>query len=155
MNKNTPRGFTEKEWEKFKSQYEKDYKMYNKHVKSFPEMINEILCGETETSFSTKTGLSPNMFCRITKYVNRNDPPQRSTLMSVAIGYNLDYQLTAKLFDSLGIGFILSNSRDYAYQYLLTNCRGKSVDECNEILHSLGIEDKYLLGSHARQNRTK
>lgn len=73
--------------------------------------------------------------------------------MSVAVGYNLDYQLTEKLCDSIGVTFVLSNTRDYAYQFLLTNCRGKSVDECNEILEQLGIEERYCLGSHAQKGK--
>ena len=155
MSNNTPSCYKQDEWDRIYKQFHKDFKMYNKHVKSFRIMINEILEGETESTFELKTGLSPNMFTRIRTQVNRQNPPQRSTLMSVAVGYNLDYQLTAALLDSIGLAFILSNPRDYAYQFLLTNCRGKSVEECNEILSALGVEEKYWLGFHARQKRTK
>lgn len=138
-------------WKKVKSQFETDYTRYNAHIKSFHTLINELLKDETEGTFARKTGLSLNMFSRIRSVVDRENPPQRSTLMSIAVGYHLDYQITARLLQSLGLDFILSNKRDYAYQFLLTNCRGKSVDECNEILECLGIEEKYWLGSHARQ----
>ena len=93
------------------------------------------------------------MFSRIRTQVDKKDPPQRSTLISIAIGYNLDYQITSELLKSIGVRFILSNPRDYAYQFLLTNCRGKSVDDCNEILEALGIEEKHWLGMHARKNK--
>lgn len=151
MNKNNIGGYTKEEFQKIEKQFHKDYDMYNKHIKSFRELINEILEGETETTFVEKTELSYNMFCRIRKYVDKSDPPQRNTLMSIAIGYGLDYQLTAALLDSIGLSFILSNERDYAYQFLLTNCRGKSVQECNEILKHFGVEEKYWLGAHARK----
>lgn len=108
-------------------------------------MINEILANETEGTFVRKTGLSYNMFSRIRTQVDRQSPPQRNTLMSIAI------QLTAALLDSIGLSFILSNPRDYAYQFLLTNCRGKNIDQCNEILEHLGVEEKYWLGAHARK----
>ncbi len=144
-------GYTPEEFQKLEKQFHKDYQMYNKHIKSFSELINEILEGETDRTFVEKTGLSYNMFSRIRKYVDKNNPPQRNTLMSVAVGYGLDYQLTSALLDSIGLSFILSNKRDYAYQFLLTNCRGKSVDECNKILEHLGIEEKYQLGFHARK----
>ncbi len=147
--------YTEEEWQKIKLQYNTDFKRYNKHIKSFRELINEILQGETEGSFVRKTGLSPNMFSRIRTQIDKTNPPQRNTLMSVAVGYNLDYQLTAALLDSIGLKFILSNKRDYAYQFLLTNCRGKTVDECNDILKCLGVEEKYWLGVHARKKYTK
>lgn len=155
MYKNIIGGYTEEEFQKIEKQFHKDYDMYNKHMKSFRELINEILDGETEGKFVRKTGLSNNMFSRIRTQIDKNNPPQRNTLMSVAIGYGLDYQLTAALLDSIGLSFILSNPRDYAYQFLLTNCRGKSVDECNEILEHLGVEEKYWLGYHARKNKYK
>ena len=145
--------YSEKRLEELKLKFDIDYQRYNQHVKSFSEYINEILDGETETSFANKTHLSPNMLNRITKYVCRNDPPQRSTIISIAVGYNLDYQITSKLLESLGLGFILSNPRDYAYQFLLTNCRGLSVDECNDVLELLGIEEKHFLGAHARKTK--
>ncbi len=153
MYKNNIGGYTKEEFQKIEKQFHKDYDMYNKHIKSFRELINEILEGETERTFVEKTELSYNMFCRIRKYVDKNNPPQRNTLMSIAIGYGLDYQLTATLLDSIGLSFILSNERDYAYQFLLTNCRGKSVQECNEILEQLGVEEKYWLGVHARKKQ--
>lgn len=145
--------YSDKKMDDLKKQFDNDFSRYNQHIKSFPEYINEILAGETETSFSKKTGLSPNMLNRITKYVCRNDPPQRSTIMSIAVGYNLDYQITSKLLESLGLGYILSNPRDYAYQFLLTNCRGLTVDECNDVLDILEIEEKYFLGAHARKTK--
>lgn len=152
MNNNKqPSCYTPEEWKQIKGQFYTDFKRYNNHIKSFSTLINEILDGETEGTFVQKTGLSPNMFSRIRKYVGKKDQPQRNTLISIAVGYKLDFQITARLLESLGSGFTLSNERDYAYQFLLTNCRGKSVDECNEILECLGVEEKYWLGVHARK----
>nr|WP_302658079.1 hypothetical protein [uncultured Dysosmobacter sp.] len=148
-----PNCYTAEEWKKVKGQFNTDFKRYNDHIKSFNTLINEILDGETEGTFAQKTGLSNNMFSRIRNYVNKKDPPQRSTLISIAVGYNLDFQITARLLESLGSGFTLSNERDYAYQFILTNCRGKSVDDCNEILKCLGVEEKYWLGAHARRSK--
>lgn len=148
-----PNCYTAEEWKKVKGQFHTDFKRYNDHIKSFNTLINEILDGETEGTFAKKTGLSNNMFSRIRNYVNKKDPPQRSTLISIAVGYNLDFQITARLLESLGSGFTLSNERDYAYQFILTNCRGKSVDDCNEILKCLGVEEKYWLGAHARRSK--
>lgn len=149
----SPSCYSPEEWKEVKEQFNTDFKRYNEHIKSFKTLINEILEGETEGTFARKTGLSENMFSRIRKYVDKKDPPQRSTLISIAIGYNLDFQITARLLESLGSGFTLSNERDYAYQFLLTNCRGKTVDECNEILEYLGVEEKYWLGAHARAKK--
>ena len=141
MKNNIPNCYTKEEWEKVKKQFDTDFKRYNKHIKSFRELINEILDGETEGTFVNKTELSYNMFSRIRTQVDKKNPPQRNTLMSIAVGYKLDYQITSALLNSIGLDFILSNPRDYAYQFLLTNCRGKSIDE------------RYLLGAHARKKQ--
>ena len=151
MSKNTPSCYTKDEWERIENQFYKDFRMYNKHIRPFQTLISEILKGETETSFANKTQLSPNMFYRIRTQANRKDPVKKSTLLSVAVGYNLDYQLTVALLESIGAKFILSTPRDYAYQFILINCRGKNIDECNEILKELGLEDNDLLGYHARK----
>ena len=87
--------------------------------------------------------------------VDEKDPPQRSTLISVSVGYHLDLMMTQALLYSLGLGFNRFSKRDYAYTFLLTRCRGKNIDECNAILEKLGIEQKYWLGSYAKRPRTK
>ncbi len=153
MENNIPKCYSEEEWVKIKKQFDTDFKRYNKHIKSFRELINEILDGETEGTFVRKTELSYNMFSRIRTQVDKENPPQRNTLMSIAVGYKLDYQITSALLKSIGVDFILSNPRDYAYQFLLTNCRGKNIEECNEILKALGVEERYWLGVHARKKK--
>ena len=42
----------------FQHLFIKDFNMYNKHIKSFRVIINEILEGETQTSFVKKTELT-------------------------------------------------------------------------------------------------
>lgn len=145
----------EKEWKKLKDEFERDYKNSTRYNKSFSELIGEILEGETDMSFSYKTELSPNMLYRLKKQVDEKDPPQRSTLISVCIGYDLDLMMTQALLHSLGLDFNRFSKRDYAYTFLLTRCRGKNIHECNEILKELGIEEKYFLGYHARKNSSK
>lgn len=143
----------EKELKNIETQFYEDFNRYNEKVQTFPELIEKILEGETEGTFARKTGLSHNMFSRIKNYVNKSDPPKKSTLMSICVGYGIDYPLAQRLFDSVGMGFSLQNKRDYAYIFLLTQCRGKSIDECNEILEWLKIEEYYRLGSYARTPR--
>ncbi len=63
--------------------------------------------------------------------------------------------MTQALLNSLGLDFNRFNKRDYAYTLLLTRCRGKGIEECNEILEELGIEEKYWLGFHARKKNNK
>lgn len=145
-------GYTFDEWEKLEKEFCRDFANSTKYNKSFREMIREILEGETDMSFSYKTGLSPNMLSRLRNRVDKQDPPQRSTLLSVCIGYDLDLMMAQSLLYSLGLGFNRFSDRDYAYTFLLTRCRGKSIEECNEILEKLGVSKKYWLGSYARKN---
>ncbi len=148
-------GYSYDEWEKIVKQFERDYANSTKYNKSFTEMIGEILEGETYMSFGNKTKLNANQLYRLRKRVDEKDPPQRNTLMSVCVAYDLDLMMTQALLHSLGLDFNRFNKRDYAYTFLLTRCRGKSIDECNEILKELGIEEKYWLGTYARKNRSK
>ena len=144
-------GYSYDEWEKLQKEFTRDYANSTKYNKSFQTLIREILEGETDMSFSNKTGLSFNMLYRLKNRVDEKDPPQRNTLISVCIGYDLDILMTQSLLYSLGLGFRQNNKRDYAYTFLLTRCRGKSIDECNEILKEFGIEERYYLGYHARK----
>lgn len=148
-------GYSYDEWEKIVKQFERDYANSTKYNKSFSEMIGEILEGETYMSFGNKTKLNVNQLYRLRKRVDEKDPPQRNTLMSVCVAYDLDLMMTQALLHSLGLDFNRFNKRDYAYTFLLTRCRGKSIDECNEILKELGIEEKYWLGTYARKNGRK
>ncbi len=148
-------GYSYSEWEKVEKDFHRDFANSTKYNKSFGEMIGEVLEGESDMSFADKTELSANMLYRLRKQVDEKDPPQRNTLISVCIGYNLDLMMTQALLHSLGLDFNRFNKRDYAYSFLLTRCRGKSINECNEILERLGIEEKYWLGSHARKKNTR
>lgn len=153
MKESIASDITSNEMDELTDQFEKDFKRYTDNVQSFSELITKILKDETEGTFARKTGLSPNMFSRMRNYISKDNPPKRTTLMSVCIGYEIDYPLAERLFDSLGVGFSYQNRRDYSYVYLLIHCRGKKIDECNELLKELGFEEKDLLGSYARQPR--
>lgn len=148
-------GYSYDEWEKISKQFERDFANSTKYNKSFSEIVGEVLEGETYMSFAEKTKLCENQLYRLRKRVDEKDPPQRNTLISVCVAYELDLMMAQALLHSLGLDFNRFNKRDYAYTFLLTGCRGKGIDECNEILKELGIEEKYWLGSYARKNRGK
>lgn len=154
MNDNFIAGYSYSEWQAIEKEFLRDYDNFSLYNKPFRELIGKVLDGETYMSFASKTHLSENMLYRLKKQVDEKDPPQRSTIISVCVGYNLDIMMAQSLLYSLGLGFNRFSKRDYAYSFLLTRCRGKSVDECNEILKKLGIESKYWLGSYAKKKRT-
>lgn len=148
-------GYSYEEWEKIENEFLEDYEKSTRYNKSFSELISEVLDAESYSSFADKTHLSENMLYRLKKQVDEKDPPQRSTLISVAVGYHLDLMMTQALLHSLGLDFNRLSKRDYAYSFLLTRCRHKTIDECNEILEELGIEKRYWLGSFARKKTSK
>ena len=145
-------GYSYDEWEKLEKQYKRDFEKSQKHNKSFRTLIREILDGETDMSFAYKTGLSPNMLSRLKNQLDENDPPKMYTLVSVCVGYDLDLLMAQALLYSLRLGFNRNKRQDYAYSFLLTRCRGKGIEECNEILKELEIEPRFWLGSHSRKN---
>lgn len=146
-------GYSKEEWEKLEAEFQKDFEMSAKCNKPFRELISEILKGETYTKFAERTQLSPNMLYRLRTQVDVKDPTSRNTIISVCVAYKVDLMMTQALLSSLGVGFNRFIKRDYAYTFLLTRCRGKSIDECNEILKKMGIEEKYWLGLHARKRK--
>ena len=154
MNDNFIAGYSYSEWQAIEKEFLRDYDNFSLYNKPFSELIGKVLDGETYMSFANKTHLSENMLYRLKKQVDEKDPPQRSTIISVCVGYNLDIMMAQSLLYSLGLGFNRFSKRDYAYSFLLTRCRGKSVDECNEILKNLGIESKYWRGAYAKKKRT-
>ena len=159
MNKDNKKediaGYEYEEWEKLEKEFYRDFERSTMYNKSFSELISDILGNVSYDEFAEKTQLSPNMLYRLKKQVDEKNPPQRNTLITVSIAYDLDLMMTQALLHSLGLGFNRFNKRDYAYTFLLTRCRGKDLFECNEILEKLGIEKKYWLGEHARKKATK
>ncbi len=136
----------------------KDYENSTRYNKPFSALISDVLENETYKSFADKTGLSENMLYRLKKQVDEKDPPQRNTLITVCIAYKLDLMMAQTLLYSLGLGFNRFNKRDYAYTFLLTQCRDRSIDQCNEILGQLGIEQNtglVLIAEEKLQNVRK
>ncbi|MDO4332734.1 MAG: hypothetical protein Q4C58_08615 [Eubacteriales bacterium] len=149
-------GYSYEEWENLEKEFLRDYKNSTMYNKSFRELISEILEGETYMSFADKTNLSPNMLYRLKKQVDEKDPPQRSTIVTVCIAYKIDFLMMQALLHSLGLDINRFNKRDYAYTFLLTRCRDKTLDQCNDILKQLGIPQTYWLGHHAKgKKKTK
>lgn len=71
--------------------------------------------------------------------------PTMKTIVAFCIACNLDILNTIALLESLGLTFKRTSKVHYAYSYLIVNCRGKSIPECNEILKKLEIDEADLL----------
>ncbi len=135
------------------SRYEKDYSNSQKMIKPFIEIFAEIIGTDTYNEFLEKTGLGKDTFYNLKKWVNRDNPSSKVTIVSVCVGYNVGLQIARELLRSQGSSFNPHSKNDSAYMMLLTECRGKTVEECNEILEKVGIKKNCRLGVCARRPR--
>ena len=150
QSKNTHQAQIWQEYEKFV----KDYELTLKNNKPFHEIVKEIMKDRNLTieQLVDKSGLATQTVHRLRSGKTKNNKgveveyfPYLNTIISFAIACDLDMLMTITLLDSLGYGFRRTYDVHYAYCYLIVNCRGKSISECNEVLEQLGIDEKYQL----------
>lgn len=137
------------EYEKFK----KDYELSLKNNRKFPDIIKEIMSRENLSidALKQKSLLDKQTINRLrsgnikTKTRTMEYLPTMKTIVAFCIACNLDMLNTITLLESLGLTFKRTSKVHYAYSYLIVNCRGKSIPECNEILKKLEIDEADLL----------
>lgn len=135
------------------SRYKEDYSNSQKMIKPFTEIFAEIVGTDTYNEFQDKTGLGPTMFYNLRKWFSRKKPCSKSTIVSVCVGYDVGLKITEELLRSQGSSFNPHNKIDSAYIMLLTEYRGKTVEECNALLEKLEIKKEDRLGTCARRPR--
>lgn len=145
--------YEEEQEQQIIQRYEEDYSNNLKMIKPFNEIIGNIFGDDTYDEFQAKTGLGHDMFYSLKKRVNRDNPCNKSTIVSVCVGYNVGLQIAQELLRSQGSSFNPHSKRDSAYIMLLTQYRGKTVEECNELLEKVGIRKSFRLGACARRPR--
>lgn len=133
------------------TRYMEDILNNQKMIKPFIEIISEIIGNDTCEEFMDKTGLSKDMYYTIKNQTAKDKPHKKSTIVSVCVGYDAGIQIAEELLQSQGSHFNPHSKIDSAYILLLTEYRGKSVDECNELLERLEIKKTDRLGVCARQ----
>ncbi len=155
MNSECIAGYSLEKWKKIKTEFYKDLENHREYDIPFRTLINEILKNETSGSFAMKTELEPNMFSRLKHKVDDSDPCQKNTIITVCVAYKLDLMMAQALLHSLGSGLNGRNKNDYAYAFILTRCREKTIQECNDILKNFGLKRSYLLGEEGRRKVRK
>lgn len=131
--------------------YKEDCYKNEKMIIPFTKLFAEIIGEDSYHEFMIKTGLSQSMFYDLQHWVSKKRPCSRPTIISVCVGYNVGLQIAQELLRSQGSYFNPHNEIDSAYILLLTEYRGKSIDECNKILDKLKISKSFQLGVHARK----
>jgi len=86
-------------------------------------------------NFADRTGYSVQRFYRM----NNGATTSMETFVAFCIAFEIDIKNATKLLRSLGITFKPTDVAHCAYSYLISECVGKSLLECNEILKELGI----------------
>lgn len=139
-------------WDEY-NKFKKDYELSLKHNKTLPDMIKEIMSEKNMTIelLHEKSNISTSTIHRLrsgklktrTRIVEYK--PYISTIIAFAIACELDMILTITLLESQGLSFKRTSEVHYAYCYLILNCRGNTIDECNEKLKELGIEEQYYI----------
>ena len=73
------------------------------------------------------------------------------TVASFCVGMGVGVETGEKLFAAAGMSFHNSKER-YVYKFLLTDMEGRSIDDCNMFLESMGFE---LLGGRSYHETSK
>lgn len=153
--------------------FDQDYNDILEHQSSFSEHMFKIMNSKlaieythdgalvrktkisNKTIFERVTRLAPITYTRIVACAKiagekkNTYTPNLQTLMTLSIVYALDIGMVETLLASLGRQFDLKNRVHYGYLFLIANCRGKSLDYCNGVLQTFGIDKKYFVGQRA------
>lgn len=133
--------------------YQEDRSNNEKMIKPFSELIAEIFGEDTYDVFQAKTGLGHDMFYTLRDKTDARNQRSKNTIVSVCVGYDVGLKIAEELLRSQGSSFNPHSAIDSAYIMLLTEYRGKTVDECNELLEKLNIKESYRLGACATRQR--
>lgn len=99
--------------------------------------------------FMDRTGLSEDAYSKIRK--GKMLRAEKRIVMSLCVGLAVDYCMATDLLQSAGCPLLLNDPVDEAYDFVLTEMRGCSLEDCNAFLESQGIP---LLGTkESKPNR--
>lgn len=87
-------------------------------------------------------GLDPETFRRWKKGIV---DPSLGNLVAFCIHFELDINTFTELMRAGGYTMNFSKRRDCAYNFLIANCIGMTVEECNMLLKKIGLKDSELL----------
>ena len=137
--------------EEEKRAFDKEFAEASASQASYEEIVIKLMKskGIDTLEAAALTGLNENLFKNLSK---PGGTIQKRFVVSIGVGFQLDVHLTEYILESCGMRFCESSRLDKAYIYVLQNCKGKGIDECNGVLRDLGIEGKDMLGSLTRND---
>src|SRR5574344_2042703 len=112
------------EIERLVDKFEEDFNTIGELHLSFPEMFKKLLDRKeiTKEEFIEETGISGPTF---DNFLKEDHDPSLKNVTAFCIAFEIDV-----------------NSY---YSFLITDCMGMSIQECNEILKGIGLPDNDLL----------
>lgn len=133
-------------------QFEDSYYCSGEISQSFADEFNKLveLKAIESTEFEDELGLSDETFRRWKKGLI---DPSLENLVAFCMYFEIDINSFTELLRAGGYTMNFSKRRDCAYNFLITNCIGMSIKECNILLKKIGLKDSELL--LARSKKTK
>jgi hypothetical protein len=87
--------------------------------------------------FEDRTGLAADTYRKINRGELNN--PKKYTAMALCTGLDMGYRLAADLLQSAGLALSPFDETDQAYEFILTEMRGRGLDACNQFLEARGL----------------
>lgn len=139
------------------NRFKKDYELSLKNNSTFPEIVNNIMNEQELTieDLQGKSKIDRRTIFRLRSGVIKSKTremeymPSMKTIIAFCVACDLDMLNAITLLESIGLSFRKTSMIHYAYCYLIVNCRGKEIHECNTILENFGIDKEYFLRDDA------
>jgi len=142
-----------REFDKLVNEIKREYISTLDFSMTFPVLFNKILEKKISLEeFRAKSSISRQSMTMIMsgKYKRNKKEidyfPSIRIIITISIVCELDMLMTRKLLRVAGVNFDETRTLHYTYFYLVTHCKGKSIEYCNKVLKEMGAEDGELLG---------
>jgi transcriptional regulator with XRE-family HTH domain len=132
------------EIERLVDKFEEDFNTIGELHLSFPEMFKKLLDRKeiTKEEFIAETGISGPTF---DNFLKEDHDPSLKNVTAFCIAFEIDVNSYFSLLQAGGYSINYRKKRDLAYSFLITDCMGMTIQECNEILKGIGLSDTDLL----------
>jgi len=160
--KNTPRYEREQnsqrvlettdEFQQLAERFENEFSESSAIMPTFVELANEIIKkkGWSYSDFTKNTNLDSAVYYRITKDKKPRKPNLR-TVAAFCIGIGASIDTADRLLASAG--FAIYNSKEiHAYRFVINVMRGRSIDDCNAFLETIGVEPLGVIESRQKKS---
>lgn len=122
-----------------------DFELGCSMVHSFSEILKILMKKKhiTIEQMAEEAGVNPRT---IGRYLQGSSTPNLRIAVTICVVLKLDLMQSEIFLGALGLKLRLTERADCAYAKLLSEHRGLTVQECNRLLCSYGLEEKDWLG---------